>query len=65
MDKFRIMVKQITGQGLDYRTNIINEPNSYLPAKKTLDLIDLALRDRSVKKIVIHKLSDYKEGDIF
>lgn len=65
MSNFELLLQYITKDNLVLNQHIIKEPDTHLPAKKTLDSIDVALRNKQVRKIVIRKLSDYQEGDIF
>lgn len=65
MDYFEIFVKGLKSDGTVIKSVIVKEQNRYLPKKKTLDLLDILLSDSVCNKIVVRKLSDYKEGDIF
>lgn len=64
-DHLELQIQQISKDNLVLRDNLIIEPHRYAPLKRSLDLLDRCLRDVNVRKIVIRKISDYKEGDIF
>lgn len=62
---FELLIQQFSKDNLLLASSIVKEVDRTLPAKKTLDILDGALRNQNVKKIIVRKLSDYKEGDIF
>lgn len=64
-DRYEVMIQQFSKDNLLLSSQISVEPNRYAPLRKTLDILDGALRNQSVRKIVIRKLTDYKDGDIF
>lgn len=62
---YELLIQQFSKDNLLLASSIVKEVDRTLPAKKTLDILDGALRNQNVKKIIVRKLSDYKEGDIF
>ena len=65
LSKYEILIQQITERGIVLDSRVVNDIDSNLPPKKTLDVVDGAMRNSNVKKIIIRKITDYKEGDIF
>lgn len=65
LNTFEIMIRQFSKDNLLLSSVVVREIDRTLPAKKTLDIIEGALRNQNVRKLVVRKLSDYKEGDIF
>lgn len=62
---YELLIQQFSKDNLLLASSIVKEVDRTLPATKTLDILDGALRNQNVKKIIVRKLSDYKEGDIF
>lgn len=62
---FDIYIKATKGDGSLVKQCIVKEQSRVSPKKKTIDLLDVLLSDITVKKIVIRKLTDLQEGDIF
>ena len=65
LSKYEILIQQITERGIVLDSRVVNDIDRNLPPKKTLDVVDGAMRNPNVKKIIIRKITDYKEGDIF
>ena len=65
LSKHEILIQQITERGIVLDSRVVNDIDRNLPPKKTLDVVDGAMRNPNVKKIIIRKITDYKEGDIF
>lgn len=65
LNDFIIQIEERSKDNLLLTSKIVRENSRNLPAVKTLDILDSALRNINVRKIVIRKLSDYIEGDIF
>ena len=65
LSKHEILIQQITERGIVLDSRVVNDIDRNLPPKKSLDVVDGAMRNPNVKKIIIRKITDYKEGDIF
>lgn len=65
LSKYEILIQQITERGIVLDSRVVNDIDRNLSPKKTLDVVDGAMRNPNVKKIIIRKITDYKEGDIF
>lgn len=65
MTKCDILFQTLTGDGIVVNNTLIHEVHRNLPPKKTLDSLALAFANPNIKKIVIRKLDDFKDGDLF
>lgn len=65
MTKCDILFQTLTGDGIVVNNTLLHEVDRNLPPKKTLDSLALAFANPNIKKIVIRKLDDFKDGDLF
>lgn len=65
MTKCDVLFQSLTGDGIVVNNTLIHEVDRNLPPKKTLDSLALSFANPNIKKIVIRKLDDFKDGDLF
>lgn len=64
-NKFSCLIQLQNKNGSAIRTFQTNDLSRNLIPKNTLDELTLALMDKHVHKIIVTKIIDYIEGDLF